>query len=244
MLSGTDRKIDARSAAAFARLAAELHEQFGVRDTAETVVTFALQVVACDEASLVLLPRRPGDVPRPGFELVAATGQVGHRDIATQLRLCEGPCLSAVARQVRVLVRDAVDEARWPAWAAEVPDLGVRSALVIPVGATTVALGALSLLAGKPDAFRPEDVAIVHTLARHASVALAAARHEEDLWSAIDSRKTVGQAQGILMERFGLTDDQAFALLNRYARKDGVGLTNVARCLVSTRKLPDADRGW
>jgi AmiR/NasT family two-component response regulator len=68
---------------------------------------------------------------------------------------------------------------------------------------------------------------------------LASARRAENLWLAIDARKLVGQAQGILMERFDLTPDQAFAVLLRYSQDKNIKLRDVAELLVSRRSLPD-----
>jgi AmiR/NasT family two-component response regulator len=55
---------------------------------------------------------------------------------------------------------------------------------------------------------------------------------------AIDARKLVGQAMGILMERFDLNADQAFAVLRRYSQDTNTKLRDVAHELVQTRKLP------
>ena len=72
-----------------------------------------------------------------------------------------------------------------------------------------------------------------------AAVALASAQRAENLWLAIDARKLVGQAQGILMERFDLSADQAFAVLLRYSQDKNLKLRAVAQLLVSQRSLPD-----
>ena len=81
-------------------------------------------------------------------------------------------------------------------------------------------------------------------IGRHASIALATAQQEASLTRAIDARKLVGQAQGILMERYSLDDRRAFDVLRRYSQSTNTKLNEVARILVSTRRLPsDAARG-
>jgi GAF domain-containing protein len=95
-----------------------------------------------------------------------------------------------------------------------------------------------------PDTFDDASIGIAEILGRHASIAVASARQEESLTRAIDARKLVGQAQGILMERYSLDDRRAFDVLRRYSQTTNTKLNEVARILVSTRRLPDdSERG-
>jgi ANTAR domain-containing protein len=80
-------------------------------------------------------------------------------------------------------------------------------------------------------------------LARHAAIALATNRTATNLWHAIDARKLIGQAQGMLMERFDVDvdvdvdADQAFAVLRRYSQDNNIKLRDVAQRLVDTHDL-------
>ena len=57
---------------------------------------------------------------------------------------------------------------------------------------------------------------------------------------AVATRTTIGQAQGILMERFDIDADQAFSVLRRYSQAENVPLREVAARLVDDRRvLPD-----
>lgn len=60
------------------------------------------------------------------------------------------------------------------------------------------------------------------------------------LQNALNTRTIVGQAQGVLMERFGVEADRAFAILRRYSQHKNIKLTKVARDLVETRELPQS----
>ncbi|WP_246486849.1 GAF and ANTAR domain-containing protein [Kribbella qitaiheensis] len=110
---------------------------------------------------------------------------------------------------------DTVSDDRWSVWAAQLAELGLRSVLAIPIRVGDEMLGVLNVVAAKPYAFEPRDVAIAHLLARHASVAVASARQEDTLQRAVDARGVVGQALGILMERFSVDADRAFLILRR-----------------------------
>ncbi|MFG1820680.1 ANTAR domain-containing protein [Kribbella sp. NPDC049174] len=100
-------------------------------------------------------------------------------------------------------------------------------------------IGVLSLYHDKPHAFGDDDEAIALLLAQHAAVAVASARQDETMAQAVDARRLVGQAVGILMERFDIDQDRAFAILRRYSQDTNTRLHDVAQHLIDTRTLPD-----
>jgi len=75
-------------------------------------------------------------------------------------------------------------------------------------------------------------------MAAQAAVALANAQHSEGMDTALRGRTVIGQAQGILMERFALTANQAFSVLVRYSQTNNTRLRTLAEQVVATRKLP------
>lgn len=228
--------LDSGIAAEFARMALELHDEPGVEETIEKVLEFALRAVACDAAA-VLLVHKGGKV-----EVAAATDDLAVSAAEAQIGCGEGPALAALDQLNGLLVRDAALDERWPSWTARFGALGLRSVLRVRLSAGGSTLGALELYDAEPDRFDADDEAVAQILGRHASVALSQARQESTLWQAIDARKLIGQAQGLLMERFDLDADQAFAVLRRYSQDNNVKLREVARLLVETRRLPTKEK--
>ena len=223
------------SADSFARLAIEMHEAPGVEETIEAVVQFALQALSCTYAGVALYAR--GSRP----EVAAVTDPVVADVYDLQLSSQTGPLVTALQEKTTVLIRDTTSDDRWPEWAAKVAALGVRSVLDVPLVTGAGAhqtVGVLGLYSPAADAFDADDEAIAHILARHASVAVASARHEETMAQAVDARKLVGQAMGILMERFDVDGDRAFAILKRYSQDNNTKLRDVAQHLIDTRRLP------
>jgi GAF domain-containing protein len=143
-----------------------------------------------------------------------------------------------LADRLSVIVTDTRTESRWPTWAKHVHECGIRSLLSVRMYTDDETMGTLNAYSRQPNAFDVDDQAVAHILARHAAVALGSARKIENLWLAVDARKRIGQAQGILMERFDLNADQAFAVLLRYSQDNNVKLRVVADRLVETRQLP------
>jgi len=229
--------MDSPSAEDFARIAQELYDQPGLDETVDQVVKYACPAVDCDYADVALVHRRKQ------VETVASTDPIADKAVQLQLEVCEGPVLDLVtSAQGVVVIQDATRETRWATWCEAAGRLGIRSLISVRLATADSVMGALNLYGRRTGQFDDDDVAIAHILARHASVAVAAAQQEASLWQAIDARKAVGQAQGILMERYNLNADQAFAILRRYSQDHNVKLNKVARDLVATRELPGSSR--
>ncbi|HJR90061.1 MAG TPA: GAF and ANTAR domain-containing protein [Aeromicrobium sp.] len=217
----------------FAELAVKLHEEPTVVETVDLVVQYALKAVDCQYAGVMLVR---GDKL---VETAAATDALVSELDQFHVTCGEGPGLVSDSDRLTVRVADTRFDLRWEKWARCLDERGIRSVLTARMTTGSSDMGTLNLFHSEPDAFDTDDEAIAAILARHAAVALAEARRAENLWLAIDARKLVGQAQGILMERFNLTPDQAFAVLLRYSQDKNIKLRAVAELLVSQRSLPD-----
>jgi AmiR/NasT family two-component response regulator len=80
--------------------------------------------------------------------------------------------------------------------------------------------------------FTHEDIELGQLLAQHASVALKLVEQIDGPYVALDSRSLIGQAQGMLMERYGLDADRAFGVLKRVSQDENIRLVDVARSIV------------
>ncbi|WP_406057503.1 GAF and ANTAR domain-containing protein [Kribbella sp. NBC_00889] len=214
----------------FAQLALELH---GSDSIEETVVQFALQTLHCSHAGVALV----GEQGQP--EVSAVTSPIVAEAFRAQWTAADGPLVESLRNHATVLVADTATEQRWPDWAAKVHAAGVRSVLDVPLSTIAETVGVLGLYSLTPETFGPDDEAIAHLLAMYASVAVATARNERNLISAVDARTLVGQATGILMERYGIDEDRAFAVLKHYSQHTNTKLRDVAQQLIDTRHLPD-----
>jgi AmiR/NasT family two-component response regulator len=63
-------------------------------------------------------------------------------------------------------------------------------------------------------------------------------RQVEQLTEGMEHRTTIGKALGLLMERFDMSDDEAFAYLTRCSSHQNRKLYDIAVEFVETRELP------
>ena len=221
-----------QSAAEFAEMALAVHTDGSVEQTVERILRFALAAVQCSYAG-VSMQRRGKTI-----ETLATTDPIVAGLDELQNKLGEGPDIDLVSDRVGVLVTDTLVETRWTQWSARAADAGIRSMLGARLYTPTRTVGTLNLYDRAPDHFDVDDQAVAHVMARHAAVALSKAHTAANLWQAIDARKRVGEAQGILMERYDLSEDQAFQVLLRYSQNKNMKLRAVAEELIRTRSLP------
>ncbi len=216
------------------RVARRMQEEHGdVGATLRAVTTAAVATVPhASECSISYVTGR-----REG-ESRASTGDLSREVDALQGRLGEGPCLDAVWEEEVVRVDDVAAEQRWPRFAREAAALGAGSMMCSQLFVSGDQLGALNLYSRDPGVFDDEAQEIGMMLAAHAAVAIAGAEHEQNLRRAVDRRDLIGQAEGILMERYEITADQAFGVLARVSQQTDRRLADIARELDDTGTVP------
>jgi len=165
------------------------------------------------------------------------SGELPEQVDAIQTATGEGPCLDAVWEQQTVRVSDLRSEQRWPQFARHALEAGVGSLLSFQLFVEGDNLGALNLLSREPDAFDDDSEQVGLLLASHAAVAIAGAQKVDDLSTALANRDAIGQAKGMLMERYEIDAEQAFRVLVRISQHSHRKLRDVAAELVSTRQL-------
>lgn len=218
------------SPADFASLVHEPKTELGrFQRGAELVVAL---VDGCDHAGVTVLT--------PHFmETVAASDDVVRRGDGWQHALNEGPGLDSVRDRTAVLSQDVAIDERWRSWGPRVAaDLGVRSAVSVLLDARGSTLGSLTLYADRPDVWGDQQQSLVTTLARQLALAGADARVLDHQEQALVARVGLGQAQGIVMERFGMTADQASRHLRDLALSTRLSLVHLAEVIVETREVP------
>lgn len=213
-------------------LARELATQQTPQQTAETLTRLTVDLVAGADEAGVSLRRRRGRI-----ETVGPTSRLVARADELQHDLEEGPCVDAI-RTEEVDVPDLADDDRWPRWRPAVAREGVGSMFCVELSLDDDAVGALNLYAGSAHAFSDADRVTARHLSGLATVALTSAHERATLREGLATRTVIGQAEGLLMERFGIDADQAFAVLTRYSQHSNVRLVEVAEKLVATRELP------
>jgi transcriptional regulator with GAF, ATPase, and Fis domain len=213
-------------------LSRTLQEEKDVDSTLEAIVFAAVDTVpGAEHASISAVSRRQA------VRSLAATDDVARSLDQAQYDTGQGPCLDSLYEHKTVRLDDFSCETPWPAFAARARQHGVGSMLAIQLYVTGNDLGALNLHGARPHAFDDESEQVGLLFAAHAAVALAGAQDHEHMQVALTSRDIIGQAKGILMERYKLSQHDAFRLLVSASQATNIKLRDLAEHLTATGEL-------
>jgi len=155
-----------------------------------------------------------------------------------QYRLQEGPCYQASVEPGPIISSDLGADERFPRYGRVALAEGIRAQIGVRLFDTGRSNAALNLYSARVGAF--EDVGSLGALFAHQSAqAIAYAEEVGNLSEAVRTRTMIGQAVGIVMERYGLNDERAFAFLQRLSSHRNVKLRQVAQEIIAD--LPGED---
>lgn len=172
------------------------------------------------------------------LETVAPTDPVVTDLDHVQYSLQEGPCYESATETQHTTAPDLRADPRYARRAPRAIEAGVLAQAGIRLFDAQDSNGALNLYASEAGAFT--DLGGLDELfVRHAATAIEYARQIDNLTVAMQSRQMVGQAVGIVMERFRLDEARAFAFLTRVSAQAEIKVREVARRLIEQTSNPD-----
>jgi GAF domain-containing protein len=163
---------------------------------------------------------------------MAATSRLVRELDTLQYKLGEGPCVATLRDQSMIIAEELADDPRWPGYVPRAVEAGVRAQLGVQLFTSEETLGGLNFYSTTTAAINPDAPQHAQLFATHAALALDHARHADQANEAMPTRQLIGQAVGILMERFEITEERAMYLLVRVGTAGQLKLREVAREVV------------
>ncbi|MFD5156471.1 GAF and ANTAR domain-containing protein [Streptomyces hawaiiensis] len=202
------------------------------------------------EVAVELLPVIGASVSLRGegmpVQLSASSAQAAHL-AHIQATLGDGPCQSALEDGAPVLASDLTtgrDAGRWPVFAQQATEAGVRAVYAVPLGSGAVCVGTLDLYRDRPGELTDRQLHVARIVAGVMTVALMALPHgdepetqngEDWLSGLATDHDEVYQAVGMIMAQLGVGADDALARLRADAFVRGCTALDVARDVIAHR---------
>ena len=222
---GSGAQVDL--AAAMAEAALALKEPETVEEALTRLVGVAQSIIpGAEHCGISVATRR-------SVTTAAATDGMVDRLDQLQYTFDEGPCLDAIRHHTSVVVDDMRTETRWPRFAPAAAEAGCISQMGIEIFRESGRLGGLNLYSSRPSAFDDDTRQAATLLAIHTSVVMGKLIAVDDLHHALQTRQLIGQAVGIVMYRYAVDEQAAFAYLTRTSQNSNVKLHDVAARIVA-----------
>lgn len=196
-------------------------------DSIEVLTSTACKVVPGADFASVTLVHSDGSVDTlaPTDPVVASADQL-------QVELNEGPCVDAATDDAMFVAEDLVNDERWPNYGPKVAALGIKAQMGIDLHHPGRSRAALNLYAQQTWLF-VDAVETAVLFASHASLVLGYANASDHFQRALASRSTIGQALGIVMERYQVNEERAFQFMTRVSQDSNIKLREVAADIVA-----------
>jgi len=219
----------------FVDLVDTLVDDFDVVDLLTLVTDRCVEVLDVSAAGLMLV------APEGDLRVVAFSSEKVRIVELFELQSEEGPCLDAYHSGLSIVNQDLTEsDTHWPRFAPVALDAGFRSVHALPMRLRGDTIGALNLFRVDEGDLDGVDIVAAQALADVATIAIlhhrAASEAQlvnEQLTHALNSRIVIEQAKGMLAERSGLSMDNSFSRLRKYARDHNLRLVDVALGVVN-----------
>jgi len=210
-----------------AEVAAALTRPAKAGDASHLITQAALDYLPqVDFASICLARHR-----EPGLMLAPTDPRALEAD-RLQHQLSEGPCQDVLRTWRAVRAVDLGQDPRWPLYGPKVSASGIAASTTLPLPGSGNARACLNLYSLTTGACGGSPV-VTNMFATHAAVALGYCLQMHDFAEALERRKVIGQAIGIVMERYRIGEEAAFAFLTRASQTANVKLHRVAESVVT-----------
>ena len=163
-----------------------------------------------------------------------AVGDLARQCDSVQQQLGQGPCLDAAAgTETAVWVDDMATETRWPEFARAAASLGIAAMVCFTLFVSEDgSFGALNVHSTTPNSFDAQARSLGELFAAHAAVEMASVYENDQIRTALTTRDTIGQAKGMLIQRYAIDDSQAFQLLARMSQERNIKLAVIAQYVI------------
>ena len=205
-----------------------------LKEILQLIVTMTAKVMDSKICSIMLLDEKKE-------ELIIAATQSLSQDYVTKPNLKVGQSVSGrvVLEKRPITVVNVTNEPGFM-----FPDVarkeGIVSLLSVPMMIKDRAMGVINSYTQSEHVFKKEEIDILQTVANQAAVAIENTHLSQEIFAAkeaLEARKTVERAKGILMKELGVSEDEAYKKIHKKSMDLRKTMKEVADAIILTADL-------
>jgi signal transduction protein with GAF and PtsI domain len=229
----------ARQIKALSKISKAIASELYLEDILKLIVAVAAQVMGSNICSLLLVDEQKKEL------VIRATQSVSEAyNKKTPLKIGEGIAGKAVKENRPIVVKDVTKEKEY-----KYRDLakkeGLHSLLCVPLSIKGKVIGAINCYTPKEHLFSETEIDTLSSIANQAAVAIENTElmvKTRVIQEELESRKKVEKAKGILMKAEGLSEDEAYQKIQRFAMDNRKSMREVAEAIILAKEMKSQKR--
>ncbi len=217
-----------------ARMSQTISQGVYIREILQLIVTMTAEMMGSKVCSLMLLDAKANNL---NIEATQSLSEEYKTKPPVPVRASVSG--RAILEKRHIIVPDVTKDPQYT-----YPDIArkenLRSMIVIPMMIKNKPMGVLNCYTAEVHGFTEEEIHLVQSVANQAAVAIEHTRTLEKALAAeeaLESRKVVERAKGILMRQQNLAEDAAFRLIQRQAMDRRKSMKEVAEAVILSDEI-------
>jgi uroporphyrinogen-III synthase len=204
-----------------------------LHDLLTHVLEFAVSAAQCDSCFIYVLE---------GDELILRASRNSHPDLIDRLKLKLGQGITgwvAEHRQPVAIARNAYGDQRFRAFNELLEDR-FEAFLSVPILNRDRVIGAINLQNRAPYSYTEHEIKMVSSIGLLVGAHIEMARLEMEnsqLSYQLETRKLVERAKGILQQDLRISEQEAYARLQRHSQESRIPLRDIANAVILSQSL-------
>lgn len=219
---------------ALSKISKAISSDLYLEDILKLIVTVTAQVMNSKICSLMLLDEKDEKL------IIRATQSISEEYIQKPpLKMGEGIAGKVVKENRPIAVFDVIKKTEYK-YKDIAKKEGLKSLLCVPLSVKGRAIGVINCYTSRPHKFSKMEIQVLTTVANQAAIAIENTElmvKTRVIQEELEARKLVERAKDILMQRLGLSGEEAYRRIQKQSMNTRRSIREVAEAIILTREI-------
>lgn len=229
-----DKISSGRQIEALSKISGAITSDLYIEDILRLIVIVTAEIMKSKICSLMLVDEKKKEV-----SIRATQSMSEDYNKKPPIKINEGIVGKVIAQKKPITVLDVTREKEYKYRDIAVKE-GLKSLLCVPMIVKGRAIGVINCYTQQPHEFTRTEINILTSVANQAAVAIENTElmvRNKVIQEELESRKVVEKAKGILMKEQGLSEDEAFRMIQKHSMDNRRLMREIAEAIILTAQM-------
>ncbi len=226
---------------ALSKISKAITSDLYLEDILKLIVTVTAEVMGSKICSLMLLDEKTQEL------VIRATQSISEEyNKKPPLKIGEGISGKVVKENKPIALYDVTKEVEYK-YKDIAQKEGLKSLLCVPLEVRGRVIGVINLYTSKPHRFSKNEINVLTSVANQAAILIDHTQimvESKVIKEELETRKYVERAKGILMKEEGLSEDEAFRKIQKFAMDNRKPMREVAEAIIMAFDMKKRPKSW